>query len=84
MINNFLKLYNPINIVMIISNNKAFKNKKLLILKEEIKFLINTLKLLKHLLKLQINYKKKLILLYIILFLWYIIYIIALINLKKN
>ena len=32
---------------MIISNNKAFKNKKLLILKKEIKFLINTLKFIK-------------------------------------
>ena len=47
MINIFLKLYNPINAVMIISNNKAFKNKKLLILEEEIKFLINTLKIIK-------------------------------------
>ena len=47
MINNFLKLYNPINTVMTISNNKAFKNKKLLISEEEIEFLINTLKIIK-------------------------------------
>jgi hypothetical protein len=47
MLNNFLTLYKPINIVMQNSNNKAFKDKKLLIKEEEILYLKNTLLILK-------------------------------------
>jgi hypothetical protein len=47
MLNNFLILYKPINIVMQNSNNKAFKDKKLLIKEEEIIYLKNTLLILK-------------------------------------
>jgi hypothetical protein len=47
MLNNFLILYQPINIVIQNSNNKAFKNKKLLITEEEIIYLKNTLLILK-------------------------------------
>ena len=47
MLNNFLNLYKPINIVIQNSNNKAFKDKKLLISKEELLYLKNTLLILK-------------------------------------
>ena len=47
MLNNFITLYKPINIVIENSNNKAFKNKKLLINKEELLYLQNTLLILK-------------------------------------
>lgn len=47
MLNNFLILYKPISIVMQNSNNKAFKDKKLSISKEEIAYLKNTLLILK-------------------------------------
>ena len=47
MLNNFLNLYKPINIVIQNSNNKAFKDKKLLIFKEELLYLKNTLLILK-------------------------------------
>ena len=47
MLNNFLILYQPINIVMQNSNNKAFKDKRLLISEEEIVYLKNTLLILK-------------------------------------
>ena len=43
MLNNFLNLYKPINIVMQNSNYKAFKDKKLLIKEEEVLYLKNTL-----------------------------------------
>jgi hypothetical protein len=51
MLNNFLILYKPINIVMQNSNNKAFKDKKLLIKEEEIIYLKNTLLILKVFIK---------------------------------
>ena len=47
MLNNFINLYTPINIVMQNSNNKAFKDKKLLITQDEILYLKNTLLILK-------------------------------------
>ena len=47
MFNNFLTLFKPINIVIQNSNNKAFKNKRLFISKEEIIYLKNTLLILK-------------------------------------
>lgn len=47
MLNNFLYLYKPINIVIQNSNNKAFKDKKLLINEEELNYLKNTLLILK-------------------------------------
>ena len=47
MLNNFLNLYKPINIIIQNSNNKAFKDKKLLISKEELLYLKNTLLILK-------------------------------------
>jgi hypothetical protein len=47
MLNNFLNLYKPINIVIQNSNNKAFKDKKLLISDEELLYLKNTLLILK-------------------------------------
>jgi hypothetical protein len=47
MLNNFLIIYQPISIVIQNSNNKAFKNKRLLILEEEIVYLKNTLLILK-------------------------------------
>lgn len=47
MLNNFLNLYKPINIVIQNSNNKAFKDKKLLISDEELIYLKNTLLILK-------------------------------------
>jgi hypothetical protein len=51
MLNNFLILYKPINIVMQNSNNKAFKDRKLLIKEEEIIYLKNTLLILKVFIK---------------------------------
>ena len=51
MLNNFLILYQSINIIMQNSNNKAFKDKKLIILKEEIVYLKNTLLILKVFIK---------------------------------
>ena len=51
MINNFLNLYKPINIVIQNSNYKAFKNKKLLINNEEILYLKNILLILKVFIK---------------------------------
>lgn len=47
MINNFISLYKPINTVISISKNKAFKDKSLLITEDEIKYLNNTLSILK-------------------------------------
>jgi len=47
MLNNFLNLYKPINIIIQNSNNKAFKDKKLLISNEELIYLKNTLLILK-------------------------------------
>jgi len=47
MLNNFLKLYKPINIVIQNSNNKAFKDKKLLIFDKELLYLKNTLLIFK-------------------------------------
>ena len=47
MLNNFLNLYKPINIVIQNSNNKAFKNKKLLISDKELIYIKNTLLILK-------------------------------------
>ena len=47
MLNNFLNLYKPINIVIQNSNNKAFNDKKLLISDEELLYLKNTLLILK-------------------------------------
>lgn len=51
MLNNFLILYQPINIVMQNSINKAFKDKKLLISEEEVVYLKNTLLILKVFIK---------------------------------
>jgi len=51
MLNNFLKLYKPINIVIQNSNNKAFKDKKLLISDKELLYLKNTLLILKIFIK---------------------------------
>ena len=51
MLNNFLILYKPINIVMQNSSNKAFKDKKLLITPEEVLYLSNTLIILKVFIK---------------------------------
>ena len=47
MIKNFLYIYKAIQIVMTISKNKAFKDKKLLIIEEELIYLKNTLNILK-------------------------------------
>jgi len=47
MLNNFLNLYKPINIIIQNSNNKAFKDKKLLISNKELIYLKNTLLILK-------------------------------------
>lgn len=47
MLYNFLILYKPINIVIQNSNNKAFRDKKLIISEEEITYLKNTLLILK-------------------------------------
>ena len=47
MLNNFLNLYKPINIVIQNSNNKAFKDKKLLIFDKELLYLKNTLLIFK-------------------------------------
>ena len=47
MLNNFLNLWKPINIVIQNSNNKAFKDKKLSISEEEINHLKDTLLILK-------------------------------------
>ena len=57
MLNNFLNLYKPINIVIQNSNNKAFKDKKLLISEEELLYLKNTLLILKIFVKATISYK---------------------------
>ena len=46
-LNNFLNLYKPINIVIQNSNNKAFKDKKLLISNKELIYIKNTLLILK-------------------------------------
>ena len=46
MIKNFLHIYKAIHIVMTISKNKAFKDKKLLIIKEELIYLKNTFNIL--------------------------------------
>ena len=51
MLNNFLNLYKPINIVIQNSNNKAFKDKKLLIFDKELLYLKNTLLILKIFIK---------------------------------
>ena len=51
MLNNFLILYKPINIVMQNSSNKAFKDKKLFITPEEVLYLSNTLIILKVFIK---------------------------------
>lgn len=51
MLNNFLNLYKPINIVMQNSNYKAFKDKKLLVTEEEVIYLRNTLRVLKIFIK---------------------------------
>ena len=51
MLNNFLNLYKPINIIIQNSNNKAFKDKKLLISDEELIYLKNTLLILKIFIK---------------------------------
>ncbi len=51
MLNNFLILYKPINIVIQNSNNKAFKDKKLLISKEELLYIKNALLILKIFIK---------------------------------
>ena len=47
MLNNFLNIYKPINIVIQNSNNKTFKDKKLLISNKELLYLRNTLLILK-------------------------------------
>jgi len=47
MLYNFLILYKLINIVIQNSNNKAFRDKKLIISEEEITYLKNTLLILK-------------------------------------
>ncbi len=47
MLNNFLNLYKPINIVIQNSNNKAFKDKKVLISNKELIYIKNTLLILK-------------------------------------
>jgi predicted AAA+ superfamily ATPase len=47
MVNNFINHYEPINIVMTISKNKAFKDKRLLITLDEINYLKNTLLIIK-------------------------------------
>ena len=47
MIYNFISLYKPINTVISISRNKAFKDRSLLITKNEIKYLNTTLNILK-------------------------------------
>ena len=47
MIYNFISLYKPINTVISISRNKAFKGKNLLITENEIKYLNTTLNILK-------------------------------------
>jgi hypothetical protein len=47
MINNFINLYNPINTIISISKNKAFKDKNLIILENEVLYLRNTLLILK-------------------------------------
>jgi hypothetical protein len=47
MINNFINLIKPINTVISISRNKAFKDKNLLLTKEEINYLKNTLLILR-------------------------------------
>ena len=47
MINNFISLYKPINTIISISKNKAFKDNGLLITEDEIKYLNNTLSILK-------------------------------------
>jgi hypothetical protein len=46
MIKNFLHIYKAIYIVMTISKNKAFKDKKLLIIEEEIIYLKSTLNII--------------------------------------
>ena len=76
MLNNFLNLYKPINIVMQNSNNKAFKDKKLLLSKKELLYLKNTLLILKIFVK-AINKLQadKYPTLYYILLLLYSIYI---------
>ena len=51
MLNNFLNLYKPINIIIQNSNNKAFKDKKLLISNKELIYLKNTLLILKIFIK---------------------------------
>ena len=51
MLNNFLILYKPINIVIQNSSNKAFKDKKLFITPEEVLYLSNTLIILKVFIK---------------------------------
>jgi hypothetical protein len=51
MLNNFLNLYKPINIVIQNSNNKAFKDRRLLITEEEILYRKNTLLILKIFIK---------------------------------
>jgi hypothetical protein len=47
MINDFINLYNPINTVISISKNKAFKDKNLIISENEVVYLRNTLLILK-------------------------------------
>ena len=46
MIKNFLHIYKAIHIIMTISKNKAFKDKKLLIIEEEIIYLKSTLSII--------------------------------------
>ena len=47
MINNFINLYNPINTIISISKNKAFKDKNLIISENKVLYLRNTLLILK-------------------------------------
>ena len=47
MIKNFLHIYKTIQIVITIPKNKAFKDKKLLIIEEELIYFKNTLNILK-------------------------------------
>ena len=51
MIYSFISLYKPINIIISISRNKAFKDKSLLITENEIKYLNTTLNILKVFIK---------------------------------
>ena len=73
MLNNFLIIYQPISIVIQNSNNKAFKNKRLLISEEEIVYLKNTLLILKVFVKATNKLQADKYLLYIIQFQCFII-----------